>query len=78
MKMREKVAVGAFAALCGIIAVICFIVDALAIPTFIVFLILKLIGVIAWSWFFVCLPLIVLAVATVIYVLLYVWLNWGS
>ena len=36
------------------------LVDVLAVPTFLVFLVLKLCGVIAWSWWLVCTPLIVL------------------
>lgn len=42
------------------------IIDALSVPLFIVFLILKLCGVIAWSWVAVCAPLITLAVAITI------------
>lgn len=38
-------------------------IDALAIPLFIVFLILRLCNVIAWSWVMVCLPLIIWAIA---------------
>lgn len=42
------------------------IIDALSVPLFIVFLILKLCGVIAWSWVAVCAPLIALAAAVII------------
>ena len=51
------------------------VVDALAIPVFIVFLVLKLCGVIAWSWLFVCLPLIVFAGAIILTILLAIMLN---
>ena len=34
------------------------VVDSLGIPLFLIFLILQLCGVIAWSWVMVCLPLI--------------------
>jgi hypothetical protein len=36
-----------------------YVIDALGIPLFIVFLILQLCGVITWSWVMVCLPLII-------------------
>ena len=42
------------------------IVDIASIPTFIVFLILKLCGVIDWQWLHVCIPLIVFAGTTVL------------
>lgn len=42
------------------------IIDALAIPVFLVFLVLKLCGVIAWSWLWVCFPLIVFGIALVL------------
>ena len=56
--------------LISIIVVALKIVDALSIPTFLVFLVLKLCGVITWGWFFVCLPLIVFAGAMVLTLLL--------
>lgn len=36
------------------------ILEALSIPLFITFLILKLTSVIAWSWWLVCLPVILI------------------
>ena len=41
-------------------------IDVLAVPLFIVFLVLKLCGVIAWSWVWVCFPLIVFAIASLL------------
>lgn len=38
-----------------------YIIDALSIPLFLVFLILKLCNVITWSWLMVCLPLTIFA-----------------
>lgn len=37
------------------------ICNCLAIPVFIVFLLVKLLGVIAWEWIYVCMPLIIMA-----------------
>lgn len=48
--------------LLAILSIILIIVMQVAVPVFIVFLILKLCGVIAWGWFFVFLPLIVGAI----------------
>ena len=42
------------------------LIDMLAVPVFIVFLVLKLCGVIAWSWVWVCFPLIVFAIASLL------------
>ena len=44
--------------------------NALSITLFIVFLILKLCGVIAWSWWFVCLPLIISVGLTILILLI--------
>ena len=49
-----------------ILSILLYIVDAAAIPTFIVFLVLKLTNVITWSWLIVCLPLIILAASIVL------------
>lgn len=57
-------------ALCAILGVILKTVDALAIPLFIVFLVLKLCGVIAWGWLYVCLPLIVFGGAMVLTIII--------
>ena len=35
------------------------IVDAAGIPTFLIFLVLKLCNVIEWDWIWVCMPLII-------------------
>ena len=51
------------------------VIDALAIPVFLVFLVLKLCGVIAWGWFFVCLPLIVFGGAIILTIILAIILN---
>lgn len=51
------------------------IVDALSIPTFLVFLVLKLCGVISWGWFYICLPLIIFAGAMILTLLLGLALN---
>lgn len=37
------------------------ICNCLAIPVFIIFLVVKLLGVIAWGWIYVCMPLIIMA-----------------
>lgn len=37
------------------------ICNCLAIPVFIVFLTVKLLGVITWGWLYVCMPLIIMA-----------------
>lgn len=42
------------------------LIDILTVPVFIVFLVLKLCGVIAWSWVLVCFPLIVFAIASLL------------
>lgn len=42
------------------------LIDVLTVPVFLVFLVLKLCGVIAWSWVWVCFPLIVFAIASVL------------
>lgn len=44
-----------------ILTYILYVVNALSIPLFLIFLILKLCNVITWSWLMVCLPLIVFA-----------------
>lgn len=44
----------------AILIIICKIAESLSIPTFFVFLILKLCNVITWSWVCVCIPLFVL------------------
>lgn len=54
----------------SVIAVIMGIAWELSIPTFLVFLILKLCNVINWSWLCVCIPLIVLAVSLFLTILL--------
>lgn len=62
-------------ALLSLIAVIMGIAWKLSIPTFLVFLVLKLCNVICWSWFCVCIPLIVLGVSLFLTVLLSVLLG---
>lgn len=42
------------------------IIEALSIPLFVIFLILKLCGIITWAWIFVFLPLIIFAGAFII------------
>lgn len=42
------------------------LIDMLTVPVFLVFLVLKLCGVIAWSWVWVCFPLIVFAIASLL------------
>ena len=54
----------------AILAVILGIAWKVAIPTFIVFLVLKLCNVIAWSWVYVFIPLIVLAGSLIISIIL--------
>lgn len=54
----------------SVIAVIMRIAGELSIPTFLVFLILKLCNVINWSWLCVGIPLIVLAVSLFLTILL--------
>lgn len=53
-----------------------YIVDTLSIPLFLIFLILKLCGVITWSWLMVCLPLIIWASALLITSILTGILSW--
>lgn len=45
------------------------ILEALSIPLFITFLILKLTSVIAWSWWLVCLPAILIPALAILQVL---------
>lgn len=40
-----------------------FVADVFSLPTFLVFLILKLTGKIAWGWFIVCLPAIIFIIS---------------
>lgn len=47
----------------SLLLVLMYAVDALAIPLFLIFMILELCGVIAWGWLIVCIPLIVWGVA---------------
>lgn len=54
----------------AILGVIFGIVWKVAIPVFIVFLILKLVGVITFSWFWVCFPLIVMVVSLLFAILI--------
>lgn len=51
------------------------LVAELAMPTFLVFLILKLCGVIAWSWFWVCFPLIVGVAFLILWIALKIWAD---
>lgn len=37
------------------------IIDSVCLPVFLIFMTLKLCGIIAWSWVMICLPLICLA-----------------
>ena len=56
--------------LAGVITVLCLtfaLVLAVAPETFIMFLILKLVGVITFGWFYVFLPLIIMSTMIVIY-----------
>ena len=51
------------AILISLLLIVAKICDALCIPMFLVFMILKLCNVINWSWAVVCIPLYVLAFA---------------
>ena len=42
------------------------LLEYLAIPLFITFLVLKLISVISWSWWLVCLPLLAIPVLIIL------------
>lgn len=58
------------AILISILMVVSLVVAELSVPTFIVFLILKLCNVIAWGWFWVFFPLIVGAAMLIIWLVL--------
>ena len=49
-----------------ILVVILTIIDYMTPVLFIVFLILKLCSVITWSWFLVCLPIIIFGIALIL------------
>ena len=51
------------------------LIDTLALPVFLIFLVLKLCGVIAWSWVWVCFPLIVFAIASLLIIASAIILN---
>ena len=51
------------------------IVAELAVPTFLVFLVLKLVGAIAWSWFWVSFPLILGVVFLILWIVLKIWAD---
>lgn len=51
------------------------IVAELSVPTFLVFLVLKLCGVIAWSWFWVCFPLILGVIFLILWIALKIWAD---
>lgn len=71
MNTLGKLIGAALGALLGIIIVL-----AMLCPTvFIVFLILKLCAVVAFSWFWVCFPLIVAAVVWAAWIFIAVWVQ---
>lgn len=53
---------GIIALFTGIFLYLCYIADAVSVPLFLIFMILKLCGVITWSWVLVFLPLICLPI----------------
>lgn len=57
------------ATLISIFLILLKIVDSVSIPLFFIFMILKLCGVIAWSWLLVCVPLIVFGGAIILTVI---------
>ena len=59
-----------FATFLSVLLVVLGIACKIAIPVFIVFLVLKLVGVITFGWFYVFLPLIIMAVAYVVIVVI--------
>lgn len=62
--------------LLAVLLVIAKVVDALGIPLFLVFLILRFCNVIAWGWIFICLPLIIWVGAILLTVLFTAILAW--
>lgn len=59
----------------SILIFITLLVAELACPVFLIFLTLKLVGVITWSWFWVCFPLILGLVCICLWGALKVWAN---
>lgn len=57
---------GIIALFASIFLYLCYIADALSVPLFLIFMTLKLCGVITWSWVLVFLPLICLPILTLI------------
>lgn len=59
-----------FATFLSVLLVVFGITCKIAIPVFIVFLVLKLVGIATFGWFYVFLPLIIMAVAYVLIVVI--------
>ena len=64
-----------FATILSILVVVLGIAWKVAIPVFIVFLALKLIGIITFGWFWVLFPLIVMAVSFILLVFINIILE---
>lgn len=48
------------------VGIVLILADALALPTFLIFLILKLTGQVAWAWINVCVPAIIWVISAVL------------
>ena len=59
----------------AILLAVLIVASELSIPVFLVFLVLKLVGVIAWEWLWVCFPLIICAGTFVLGTLLDAWTD---
>lgn len=59
-----------FATFISILLVVLGVACKIAVPVFIVFLVLKLLGVLTFGWFYVFLPLIVMAVAYAVIIII--------
>lgn len=67
LNLFKKAGVGFLASLLAIITFVFLVAIFLGPEVFIVFLILKLVGVLNIGWFYVCLPIIISVVGAVIY-----------
>ena len=67
LNLFRKMGVGFVASLLGAIVFVLLFAICLGPEVFIVFLILKLVGVLNIGWFYVCLPIIIAVAGTVLY-----------
>lgn len=64
-----------FLMLFSVVAAIC---NSVAIPVFLIFLVLKLINVINWAWIYIFLPLIIMAGTIIIQIVTSLITSWIS